>query len=181
MTDLFPVIPVSGRVVADRRSSSARSSRGAVYQVSRCLTSLPPDCASAIVKLGSVPVVIVGTPLHVLAVSLLIVEVFGIPSSEVPTEIMQFPHLRSQGVVASRHSPLVCRRMLELPDDKLPSHESSKGDQRYSAQRKATVVAPRILIGPAYARSVKLCFRVGLSHPLDVWLPTSCATWVAIP
>ena len=80
---------------------------------------------------------IVGTPLHVnlLAVSLLIVEVFGIPSSKVPTEIRQSQHLKSRGVVASRHSPFVCRRMLELPDDKLPCHESSKGDQRYSAQR----------------------------------------------
>ena len=73
---------------------------------------------------------IAGTPLHVnlLAVSLLIVEVSGIPSSKVPTEIRQLPHLRSQGVVASRHSPFVCRRMRELQDDKLPCHESSKGE-----------------------------------------------------
>ena len=109
------------------------------------------------VNVRSVPVLIVGAPPHMLAVSLLIVEVFGIPSPKVPTEIVQFPHLRSQGVVASRHSPFVCRRMRELQDDKLPCHGSGKGDQRYSAQRKATVVAPRVSIGPAYARRPSSC------------------------
>jgi hypothetical protein len=50
------------------------------------LRSLPPRLQlSASVKLGFVIVVIVGASLHVLAVSLLIVEVFGIPSSKVPT------------------------------------------------------------------------------------------------
>ena len=100
---------------------------------------------------------IVGAPRHVLAVSLLIVEVFGIPSSKVPTEIVQFPHLRSQGVAASRHSPLVCRRMRELQDDKLPCHGFGKGESLgFSAQRKAIVVAfnrAGIRLTP-----VKLCF-----------------------
>ncbi len=40
------------------------------------------------VLVRSVIVVIVGAPRHVVAVSLLIVEVFGIPSAEVPTEIL---------------------------------------------------------------------------------------------
>jgi hypothetical protein len=94
----------------------------------------------------------------VLAVSLLIVEVFGIPSSQVPTEIVQFPHLRSRGVVAPRHSPLVCRRMRELQDDKLPCHGFGKGESLgFSARRKATVVSPRVLIGPAYARRPSSC------------------------
>ena len=44
--------------------------------------------ASASVLVRSVPVVIVGAPPYVLAVSLLIVEVFGIPSSKVLTEIV---------------------------------------------------------------------------------------------
>jgi hypothetical protein len=88
MTDLFPVIPVSGRVVADRRSPSARSSRGTMYQLSRCLTSLSFHGVKR-QRTGPIgPVVIVGAPPHVLAVSLLIVEVFGIPSSKVPTEIL---------------------------------------------------------------------------------------------
>ena len=116
-----------------------------------------PSAHIGAVHVRSVIVVIVGAPLHVLAVSLLIVEVFGIPSPKVPTEIVQFPHLRSQGVVASRHSPFVCRRMRELQDDELPCREPSKGDQRYSAQRKATVVAPRVSIGPAYAQRPSSC------------------------
>ena len=100
---------------------SARSSRGAMYQQSRVLTSLSfhgvsaertsqirhrRDCWCTAPR----------------GCGLLIVEVFGIPSAEVPTEIPQFSHLRSRGVVASRHSPIVCRRVRELQDDKLPCH-----------------------------------------------------------
>jgi hypothetical protein len=43
---------------------------------------------STSVKLRSVLVVIVGAPRHVLVISLLIVEVFEIPSSKVPIEIV---------------------------------------------------------------------------------------------
>ena len=48
--------------------------------------------------------------------------------------------------------------MRELQDDKLPCHGFGKGESLgFSAQRKATVVAPRVLIGPAYARRPSSC------------------------
>ena len=53
--------------------------------LSQVFTTLPPDCASAIVMCRSVFVVVVGTPLHVnlLAVSLLVWKYLG-PHVRVP-------------------------------------------------------------------------------------------------
>ena len=128
MTDLFHAIPDSGRVVADGRSPSARPIT--------VLTTLPPEASSAFVKFRSVSVVIVGTPQHVnlLAVSRSDVGSIWDPPAEVPTEIRQLPRLLPAGW--SHHATIPAVRYYRTEatqDDELPSHESSKGDQRYSA------------------------------------------------
>jgi hypothetical protein len=101
---------------------------GALRQpgLSRFFTNPPLDCASTIVKFRSVSDVTVGTPLQVnlLAVSLLVLKYLGRPVRD-PVS----------GVVASRHTPAVLGIIIarKPQDGKLPSHESSEGDQRYSA------------------------------------------------
>jgi hypothetical protein len=82
-----------------------------------------------------VSVVIVGTPLHVnlLAVSLLVLKYLGPPVRN-PHHHPAAPTVPMSGVVASRHTPAVLGIIARKPPyGKLPSHESSKGVQRYSA------------------------------------------------
>jgi len=94
MTDLFLDIPVSGRGCADGRSPSARPITVFDYPSPR-LRQIRFR-AVAIVQFRSVSVVIVGTPQHVnlLAVSLLIVEVFVGP-------IVRGPHRNLPAPAAS--------------------------------------------------------------------------------
>ncbi len=101
------------------------------------------------------------------------------------------PPRSCQWVNALRHNSICAGILRKLPDDELPCHESSKmffGAASTSAPPYKAIFArrrqhchPPHSVGPAYAQSVKLCFWVGSSHPLDFWLPASCATWVAIP
>jgi hypothetical protein len=111
---------------------------GALCQpgISRFFTTHPPDCASTIVKFRSVSVVTVGTPLHVdlLAVSLLVWKHLRPPVRD-PHHHLTAPAPPTSGVVTSRHTPAVLGFIARKPPDgKLPSHESSKGDQRYSSK-----------------------------------------------
>jgi hypothetical protein len=148
---------------------------GALRQpgLSQFFTTPPPDCASAIVKFRSVSVVTVGTPLHVnmLAVSLLVWKYLGPPVRD-PHHHPAAPAPPTSGVVASRQSPALLGIIARKPQDgKLPSRESSKGDQRYSAdlfqerQHSRPSRCSRLPIGPAYAQSVKVVFSGGFKPP----------------
>ena len=176
MTDLFHAISLLA-------GGDARM--GALHHQSRLSRFLLPFismASSASVLFRSVSFVIVG----------LMQEVLWDPMSEIPTEIYQLLQPPPNRVNASRHNSrwqVLSRRSYK--DDELPCHESSKmffGAASTSAPPYKAIFArrrqhshPPHSVGPAYAQSVKLCFWVGWSHPLDFWLPASCATWVAIP
>ena len=164
MTDLFLVYAVSGRVVADRRSPSARPIT--------CLPSLPWR------KRGlyrEVRHVIVGTPLRS-GVPAYRRKYLGSPRQRFPPKSCSFRFLPA-GWSHRAIDPLCIARCeyhrTELQDDELPCHEFGKGESLGIQCPKAAVVAPRISIGRKN--------HIPSSLFLDVWLPAICATWVAIP
>ena len=99
MTSLFLAYHASWRDVADRRSPISMLFTWNSVPTITVIDFPFPSAHIGAVHVRAVIVVIVGAPRHVVS-GLLIVEVFGIPSAEVPSEILQFSHLRSRGVVA---------------------------------------------------------------------------------
>ena len=141
---------------------------GALCQpgLSRLFTTIPLDCAGAIVQFRFVSAVTVGTQLHVnlLAVSLLVWKYFRTPRQGSPPPSGKLPRLLPAGWSHDATLPL-CSQLLHRSHQMASYHLTSlargtSGTVPISL-KKGNIVAPRIPIGPAYAQSVKVVLLDG--------------------
>ena len=147
MTDLFLAQPVSGRVVADRHSPSARP-----------ITCLYPPWRRS-VSYREVRHVIVGTPLRSGGPAYRR-KYLGSSRQRFPLKCCSFRFLPA-GWSHRATDPLCIGRCeyhcTELQHDELPCHGFGKRESLGIQCPKAAVVAPRSSIGPAYAQRPSSC------------------------